>query len=110
MVIDHDAGSRMVADDIAEGPHTLEFAVIAHDDEVGSFNDRAHLVLVTFVNEDFLCAWNPFQKIGENGGSYDMDVSFGQSAPEPGSKGSCGTYGISIGASVTGDDDVPGGR
>ena len=83
MVVNHDAGCGVVADDIAEGGHALELAVVAHDDEVGSFHDGAHLLFVTFINKDFIRTRNPLEEVGEDVRCHDMDVGFGVVAMEP---------------------------
>ena len=83
VVVDHDAGRGVLADDVAEGPHALELAVVTHDDEVGSFHDGAHLLFVTFINKDFIRARNPLEEVGEDVRCHDMDVGFGVVAMEP---------------------------
>ena len=106
MVVKHDAGRGMVANDITQRPHPLELTVVAHDDKVSSLHNGTHLVLVPFIDENILSSRNPFEEVRENVWRYDADIGIRQTATEPGGQCCSGTYGIAIGAAVTGDEDM----
>ena len=118
MMVNHDAAGASLGstadrkertDDIAEGPHTGELAVVAHDDKVCLLNHRPHLRFVLVIDENVRSARNPLEEIREDIGSDDVDIC-GRIAPaKPGGEGCRAADGIAVGTSMTGDDDVVGG-
>lgn len=102
------ADGEQRTDDVAEGPHTGELAVVTHDDEVRGFYDGADVGLVFIVNQDVFSTWNPLEKIRENIRGNDADISCRIAPAKPGSEGGGAADGIAVGTSVAGDDDVLG--
>jgi len=117
-MVDHDAAhgaflsstnGKEWPDDIAEGEHTTELSMVAHDDEVGSLYDRTYLCLVAFVDEDVIGPRNPLQEVWEDIGRYDVDVGSWIMTTDPRCKRRSGADGIAVGTTMAGNDDVMGG-
>ena len=108
VVVNHDTGRGVLADYITEGPHTAEFSVVTHNDEVCLLHNGTHLVLVFLIDEDFSGPRYPFEKVGENGGDDDTDISLWRATTQPRGKSRRRAYGITVWTAVAGEDDTMG--
>jgi hypothetical protein len=82
-MVDHDAadGADLASPDgkertnsITEGEHAAELAMVAKNEEVGCLNNRANIILMTFVDKYVFGTGYPFEKIGEDVRSDNMDI------------------------------------